>query len=82
MNSTSAHRSDRSDCWAIQRVVWSRGPRVTWRTVSPRPMPYHAALRALMTFPCTSRELRLITGVPALMRFGAIERAVNVHAAS
>ena len=60
--------------WAVQRLVWSRGSRQTWRTVSRRPMPIERAERALMALP-RSGEVRLVTGVPELMRFGALERS-------
>lgn len=62
--------------WAIQRLIWSRGSRQDWRTVSQRPMSLKRALNALVA--PHSGEIRLITGVEELMKLESIERTDDV----
>ena len=73
MTTTTAPAAER---WAVQRLVWSRGSRQTWRTISPKPMQLKAALHALMT--THNFEIRLVTGVTELMTDGALDRSTHV----
>mgnify|MGYP000013330844 FL=1 len=60
--------SENSDIFVIQKRIYRRGRKCTWKTIS-EPITYRQALEQLLKMP--PETTRLLTEAPDLMVFGA-----------
>ncbi|MGN8004034.1 hypothetical protein ACTJKQ_12650 [Acidovorax sp. 22279] len=64
---------DSEEKWVIQRRVYRRGEKCSWRTISP-PINYGEAVSELFKFP--AETTRLMTGIEEYFPINSIQREI------
>lgn len=64
---------NQDELWVIQRQIYKRGAKCSWKTISP-PLEYRAALSQMSEFP--AETTRLMTGISEYLPVNSIQREV------
>lgn len=59
------------ELWVVQRRIYRRGEKSTWKTIT-QPIPYRAAFEELLGYP--SETMRLMNGIQEYCHIGAMQR--------
>lgn len=68
-----AFDSSADELWVVQRRVYSRDDKSTWKTIT-NPMPYGQAFDKLHEYP--SETTRLMAGIKEYSHLGAMQREI------
>lgn len=69
----SPFSSDFDELWVVQRCVYRRGGKSTWKTIT-NPISFREAFNESHEYP--SETTRLMTGIQEYFHFGALQREI------